>query len=74
MTCGEGEVCATLIQHHRPDSGSCRHHQSYFIYLGGEIYFLIVCLAIDAQPAEAIANVVAWMAERHCVKMQIISE
>ena len=32
---------------------------SELFYLGGEIYFLIVCQAIDAQPAEAIANVVA---------------
>ena len=38
VTCGEGEVCATLMQHHKPDSGEAES-----LYLGGETHFLIVC-------------------------------
>ena len=31
VRCGEGEVCATIIQRDRPESGMWRHLQNYFI-------------------------------------------
>ena len=40
MTCGEGEVCATIIQRHRPDSGEWRHHQNYLIGAVKHIFWL----------------------------------
>ena len=73
VTCGEGEVCATLIQHHRPDSGSCRHHQNYFIWAVKSIFWLSVKPLTPNQQRPLPMSWLRWQRDIHCVKMQIIS-